>query len=81
MKASGDRGYKKELRHRVIFFEDDKEKLENQLGNQKKELRKAADKEHTHLEDEKKKLEEELKKQQKDHQDTVAEEHDQLKRA
>lgn len=76
MKSEGDRGYKKELKHRVKFLEEDKEKLENELGSQKKELKNAADKEYAHLEDEKKKLEEELKKEQKEHEDTAVKETD-----
>ena len=76
MKSEGDRGYKEELKRRVRLSEDDKAKLENELGNQKKELKNAADKEYTHLEKEKEKLEYELEKQQKEHDDTAAKERD-----
>lgn len=80
MNSQGERGHKKDLKHRVKLLEDEKKKLENDLKKQQEEREDAAAKAHKaledekkHLEDDKKHLEDELKKQQRqNHEDAVA---------
>ncbi len=76
--SESQRNLKKELQRRVKTLEDEKKKLENELGKLQKEREEAAAKSHAELEAEKKKMEDELNRQRKEREDAAAKEHAEL---